>query len=135
MVGCASFKGFGMSRKRTSGTQSAVREHQRIAVDLVARCATEAGATLDVVVRDLSLGGAFLESAVILAFGSSVTLTLRAFEGSAVMKLPGVVRWSNASGFGMQFGSLGARETHDLIQVLAQLRRAAAPDNGRASGF
>jgi hypothetical protein len=34
------------------------------------------------------------------------------------MKLPAVVRWNKPGGFGVQFGLLGAKETHSLAQLL-----------------
>jgi len=34
------------------------------------------------------------------------------------LRLPGVVRWAKPNGFGVQFGSLGARETHAILTGL-----------------
>jgi hypothetical protein len=38
------------------------------------------------------------------------------------VELPGVVRWSNEGGFGVQFGLLGARETHSIARILSARR-------------
>jgi hypothetical protein len=34
------------------------------------------------------------------------------------LKLPGTVRWAKPGGLGIQFGLLGARETHSIAQLL-----------------
>jgi type IV pilus assembly protein PilZ len=34
------------------------------------------------------------------------------------LRLPAIVRWTKPDGFGVQFGSLGARETHAISQLL-----------------
>jgi hypothetical protein len=124
-----------MVRKHTSGTHSAVREHHRVSTEFAVRCEVHGGGTVMGVARDLSLGGAFIESNTIVAFGTPVTLFLRAKASGPDLVFPGVARWSNDRGFGMQFGLIGARETHDLIKLLAELRQNATPDGGRASGF
>jgi type IV pilus assembly protein PilZ len=36
----------------------------------------------------------------------------------ADLRLPGIVRWAKPDGFGVQFGSLGARETHAISELL-----------------
>lgn len=68
--------------------------------------------------RDISLGGMFVESQEVPAFGAELTIVVRLPGTSADARLPGVVRWTEASGFGVQFGLLGARETHDIANLL-----------------
>ena len=66
----------------------------------------------------ISFGGIFIEAGEVPAFGTKVMLRVR-FPGQAVdMTLPGIVRWIKATGFGVQFGLLGVRETHALTQFL-----------------
>jgi hypothetical protein len=59
------------------------------------------------------VGGVFIESVDIPAFGTKVTLAFDA-PGLIGIKLPGIIRWTKTDGFGVQFQLLGARETHAL---------------------
>lgn len=72
--------------------------------------------------KDISLGGMFIFSEIIPYFGDRLTLKLSIPGASAELVLPGVVRWSDrqAGGFGVQFGLLGARETHTIVTFMAQ---------------
>lgn len=65
--------------------------------------------------RDICLGGMFIETRVVFPFGASVTVELRTPE--ATMLLPGVVRWTRADGMGVQFGLIGAKETHIITEM------------------
>ncbi len=38
-------------------------------------------------------------------------------RASAALKLPGVVRWVRDGGMGVQFGLLGALETHVITEI------------------
>ena len=51
--------------------------------------------------RDISIGGVFVDG-ISVAFGVSVT-----------------VRWVSSGGVGVQFGLIGARETHLLTDIVA----------------
>ena len=68
--------------------------------------------------NDLSLSGIFVESDQRLAFGTKLEVILVLPGSAAPLQLPGVVRWSKAHGFGVQFGLLGARVTHELTCFL-----------------
>jgi type IV pilus assembly protein PilZ len=68
--------------------------------------------------RDISIGGMFVESGEILPFGTELTIAVRLPGTKADLRLPAIVRWAKPSGFGVQFGSLGARETHAISQLL-----------------
>jgi len=94
------------------------RVHPRVTVEISVVCETQAGERISGVVRDISLGGIFVESATAPAFGTAVTVigALPGLGGEA--KLPGVVRWGKPGGFGVQFGLLGARETHAITKLL-----------------
>jgi hypothetical protein len=108
-----------------------VREHHRIVAELSVFVELEGADAVPGLARDLSLGGAFIESSLVPPFGTIVTLRLTGPE----LRFPGVVRWTSERGFGLQFGLLGARETHGLVKLLAELRQAPASDGNRASGF
>ena len=68
-------------------------------------------------VRDIGIGGAFVESSEPLAFGTELVLVAQLTDRGAVLRLPAIVRWVRPDGFGVQFGLLGARETHALAQL------------------
>lgn len=69
-------------------------------------------------VTDIGFGGSFVESGNVPAFGTKVTIRMRLPGHTFDMTLPGIVRWTKATGFGVQFGLLGIRETHTLTQFL-----------------
>jgi hypothetical protein len=97
------------------------RRHERVPVRIPIRCEVSGGETFDAVVVDLSVGGFYVESTIAPPFGSNVTLT-GDFPGSPGVKLPAVVRWGKPGGFGVQFGLLGARETHLLASMVQKGR-------------
>lgn len=94
------------------------RVHPRVTVEIPVVCETQAGESIAGVMRDISLGGIFVEAATSPPFGAAVTV-VGALPGlPAEAKLPGVVRWGKPGGFGVQFGLLGARETHAITNIL-----------------
>jgi type IV pilus assembly protein PilZ len=72
------------------------------------------------VAKDISVGGMFVECSETLSFGAQVTIigTLPGSPGE--LRLPGVVRWAKPGGIGVQFGLLGARETHAIARLLGR---------------
>ena len=77
-----------------------------------------AGPRIDASCQDVSLGGMYIETTEPLPYGTK----LRVF-----MQLPGlrneaaieaIVRWWKPTGMGVQFGVMGARETHALTTLL-----------------
>ena len=66
--------------------------------------------------KDIGLGGLFLTSADAETFGTEVEVQL--FHGADALTLRGVVRWLAPGGFGVQFGMLGARETHAITELV-----------------
>ena len=70
--------------------------------------------------RDISLGGMFIETTSPLPYGATLRLhlPLPGIRGGSV--IDAVVRWSKPDGMGVQFGVMGARETHALTQWLAK---------------
>ncbi len=94
--------------------------HPRVSVrtpqgDVVARCA------------DISLGGAFIETEAEVTFGSQVDLVFEfpVVQGDCV--ITGVVRWTKPGGFGVQFATMGARETHGLVALLSAAAISSPP--------
>ena len=95
-----------------------LRRHSRTAIDVpvefVGKGATERVAGR---ARDISLGGMFIETDRPLPFSAEVTVHLTLPAQKAPVALPGVVRWNRDGGMGVQFGPLGARETHAITEL------------------
>jgi type IV pilus assembly protein PilZ len=68
--------------------------------------------------RDISVGGMFIETAHVVPFGTDVTVRMRLPQGKEELALPGVVRWVRTDGMGIQFGLLGAKETHEITEIV-----------------
>jgi|ERR1700728_2248109 Tfp pilus assembly protein PilZ len=68
--------------------------------------------------RDISVGGMFIETPSPFPFGTEVVIQMRLPGHKDEMALPGVVRWTRADGMGIQFGLLGARDTHAITEVV-----------------
>jgi type IV pilus assembly protein PilZ len=69
--------------------------------------------------KDISIGGMFIETTAAAAFGAEVIVRVR-FQtpsGKQEFDLPGVVRWVRSGGMGVQFGLLGALETHAITEL------------------
>jgi type IV pilus assembly protein PilZ len=92
------------------------RVHPRISIDMPVVC--EGEPTITGMAKDLSMGGLFIEAETVPAFGSKLNIVCRLPGAAADSKLPAVVRWSKPGGFGVQFGPLGARETHVIAGLL-----------------
>jgi len=69
--------------------------------------------------RDVSLGGMFIETEAPCAQGERITIHLTLPQSRHELSLPAVVRWTSQDGMGVQFGLLGARDTHELTTFLA----------------
>lgn len=67
--------------------------------------------------RDISIGGMFIEG-VAATFGKRVTVHLTPSGAFESIRLPGIVRWVGRDGIGIQFGLLGARETHLITEIV-----------------
>ena len=67
--------------------------------------------------KDISLGGMFIETRTPPAFASELTIHLTFPGQKAPFALPAVVRWTRADGMGVQFGLIGARETHAITEL------------------
>lgn len=94
------------------------RVHPRVVVNTQVSCEVHNGTAFTGLAKDISIGGVFVESAEVVPFGTEVTIVARFAGTKADLRLPGVVRWVKPDGFGVQFGSLGARETHGISQLL-----------------
>jgi type IV pilus assembly protein PilZ len=60
----------------------------------------------------------FVETSAPFPFGTEVIVHLRLPAYKEEFLLPAVVRWTRQDGMGVQFGLLGARETHAITEVV-----------------
>jgi Tfp pilus assembly protein PilZ len=70
------------------------------------------------VAKDISVGGMFVECPEVLPFGTELVVVGQLPGAPGALRLPGVVRWAKPGGLGVQFGLLGARETHAIARLL-----------------
>ena len=94
------------------------RVHPRVSVDTAVSCERREGAPVSGIAKDISIGGMFIEATENLPFGTELTIVGRFPGAKAELRLPAIVRWAKPTGFGVQFGSLGARETHAISELL-----------------
>lgn len=96
-----------------------LRRHARtpidIAVEIVAKGSTERRLGR---ATDLSVGGVYVVAADPFPFSTEVVVQMLAPRLRAPVAIPGVVRWNRAGGMGIQFGLLGARETHAITEAM-----------------
>ena len=104
------------------------RRHARAAVDSPATFSVKGQTgTSSGLAKDVSVGGMFVETATPAAFGAEVIVHVTLPGADGAMSLPGVVRWVRDGGMGLQFGLLGAVETH----VITEINRKHAESAGR----
>jgi len=96
------------------------RVHPRVSLDSPVSCEVGSAKAFTGMAKDISMGGVFIESTEVLAFGAEITIALRLPGAKGDLRLPGIVRWTKPSGFGVQFGALGARETHALSELFSR---------------
>lgn len=96
------------------------RKHQRVPVAINVTCEIEGQPPFEGQAADISVGGMFVECTTLPQFGQK--LTIRIWLGDTEAALPAVVRWTQSAGFGVQFGLLGARETHAITSLLRAKR-------------
>jgi len=93
------------------------RTHARARINLPVTCEFADGTVLPGEGRDLSIGGMFVAAPAQPPFNSRVTIVVP-LGGAQPSRVPAVVRWSKSDGFGVQFGLLGAVETHLIAKLL-----------------
>ena len=70
--------------------------------------------------KDISLGGMFIETESPGAFNAEIVIVTDLPGEHGSVTLPAVVRWTKPGGMGVQFGLLGARETHVITEITRQ---------------
>jgi type IV pilus assembly protein PilZ len=94
------------------------RVHPRSPLRIPVSCEIAGQPAISGNAKDVSLGGMFIEApGVSPAFGTPITVVCRLPGLDREARLPAVVRWTKGGGFGVQFGLLGARETHAITKL------------------
>ena len=75
------------------------------------------GSRIECVTRNISLGGMYLVTESPLPYGSKVTLEIYLPALREEAKIEAIVRWEKPDGMGVQFGNLGAVETHTITEL------------------
>ncbi len=68
--------------------------------------------------KDISVGGMFVQTEQVVPFGAEVVVYISLPGAAKELRLPGVVRWKRPDGMGVQFGLVGARETHAITEIV-----------------
>lgn len=76
------------------------------------------GPRIEAVCRDISLGGMFVETTMPAPFGAPVIVYLMLPGLKQEATIRSTVRWTQPDGMGVQFGVMGARETHALTELI-----------------
>lgn len=95
------------------------RQHPRKSVQSVVAFQLDGGPRVEANCRDISLGGMFIETSLAAPFGAPVTLYILLPGMRQEIPIRATVRWTKPEGMGVQFGVMGARETHALTQLLS----------------
>jgi type IV pilus assembly protein PilZ len=95
------------------------RQHPRKIIETDVAFQAKGGERIEARCTDVSLGGMFIDTAAPLPYGTAVRVFIRlpGLRDEAVIE--STVRWSKPDGMGVQFGVMGARETHALTVLLA----------------
>ena len=70
------------------------------------------------VAKDISVGGMFIQTESPVKFGGEVVVYITLPSDTRELRLPGIVRWTRPNGMGVQFGLIGARETHAITEIV-----------------
>lgn len=93
------------------------RLHERFEVTLPVTVALD-GETIEGTTQNVSLGGMSVRLGRSLAFGVQVVVKVELPALKDVAELPCTVRWERDGVLGLQFGSLRARDTWAINQLL-----------------
>jgi type IV pilus assembly protein PilZ len=97
------------------------RQHPRKAIHPTVAFQVGDGPRENAHCRDISLGGAFLETTRKIPYETRVKVFVYLPALKAETMVESVVRWSTPDGMGVQFGVMGGRETSALIELLASV--------------
>ncbi len=103
--------------RRTGGGEDA-RRASRYEVRIAVSFTVAGGATVDATCRNVGLGGMFVETTTVVPFEAVVVIAMPLPGIAGPVTIKSIVRWVAPDGFGVQFESMGARETHALTELI-----------------
>jgi type IV pilus assembly protein PilZ len=106
------------SRRRESDARMDGRVELSLPVQIVHDDGAQDAARAEGSARNVSIGGMFVVTELRLPFGAALMIRIDLPGMSQLAELPAVVRWTSAEGMGVQFGVMGARETHGLLSLM-----------------
>lgn len=71
----------------------------------------------DGVGKDISVGGMSIETSENVPFNADIEVSVQLPGDDDIFLLPGVVRWARGGRIGVQFGLIGAKETHVITEI------------------
>jgi len=100
------------------------REHGRVSVKMLVVCERAGAPTINGLATNISLGGSRIESAEVPPSGSALTIFTRLPGETEVSRLHATVRWTAPTAFGVQFGSLRAKDNYRIANLMSQSVRS-----------
>jgi Tfp pilus assembly protein PilZ len=94
------------------------RSHARVPLEIPIVCEPKGAAAFSATSKDISIGGMYVDSAETPSFGAELVIVALLPGAKQEVRLPAVVRWVKPGGFGVQFGLLGAVETHLISELM-----------------
>lgn len=97
------------------------RQHPRKAIQLPVAFQVAGGELVEAWCTDISLGGMFVETDSPAPYGAPLVVYMELPGLKEDASLSATVRWvKKGQGMGLQFGVMGARETHGVIALVNQ---------------
>jgi len=103
------------------------RQHPRTIVESQIAFQVGDGPRIEATCRNISLGGMHIETDQPQPYGKTIRLFMQLPGMKNEVMVEAVVRWSKPDGMGIQFGRMGALETHALTQMIGPGQRAQRP--------
>lgn len=94
------------------------RKHPRKLLHPPVAFSVAGGPRVEGICHDISLGGMFIETSQPPAFGALVKLYVSFADQAQPSEISGTVRWTKPGGMGVQFGTMGAKDTYSLTQLI-----------------
>ena len=95
------------------------RQYPRKSLTTFVAFQSGAGPRIEASCQDLSLGGMYIETTEPLPYGTALRVFMRLPGLRNEAEISAIVRWWKPTGMGVQFGVMGARETHALTTLLS----------------
>ena len=95
------------------------RRHPRSQVTAPIAFQIGEGPLIEAESHDISLGGMFIETTEPAAYGAKIRIYIQLPGLKQETQIEAIVRWRKTTGMGVQFGMMGARETHALTELIS----------------